>query len=92
MIVRDGGRTLTGETLGELAPRADRVAGGRLVSRGVVRLFNFEGEREFSVIVKHGSIEKIDEGSRNKVQPTTTCHNLVPNTRNEIISNPTIHL
>ena len=33
-IMRDGGRTLTGETLGERAPRADRVAGGGLVSRG----------------------------------------------------------
>ena len=46
MIVRDGGRTLAGDTLGERGLEADHAAGEQLVGRGgVIRLFSFEGER-----------------------------------------------
>ena len=43
--VRDGGRTLTGDALGERGPEANHPLGGRLLARGGVRLFSFEGER-----------------------------------------------
>ena len=46
--VRDGGRTLTGDALGERGPEAAEAVHplrGRLLARGGVRLFSFEGER-----------------------------------------------